>query len=102
MSGKRSDAVIERDFALLEGAAKIGARCPQSWPHGPIRTGSIAALIDQGRIRSEVYRHNYRVVTILKGEHRGKSTLRPPELGEPYRVNGRYVGLRGGATVRGF
>lgn len=80
----------EKDFALLVAAAVAGERCPQTNPHGPLHSDAISKLMRLGKIRSEVYMHNYRVVTILVGEHAGRSTYRPPHLGPPYRVNGRY------------
>lgn len=83
---------FEKDFQLLIEAAIKGVRCPQTQPHGPLANGAMTELIRAGKIKSEVYRHNFRVVTILAGEHRGKSTA-PAEKGlKPYRVNGVYVG----------
>lgn len=82
---------IEADFRRLEEAAAAGLRCPFSDPFGPISTASIGALIEEGRIRSEVYRWNYRVVTILDGPHKGKRTAPPPFEGSPYLVNGVHV-----------
>jgi len=80
------------DFQLLVDAAVKGERCPQSNPHGPIHAGSMTALWKAGMIKSEVYRHNYRVVTILSGEHAGKQTA-PCSLkgARPYRVNGEKI-----------
>ena len=88
MSVKSFDA----EFCELEAAAIAGKRCPQSWPHGPLRSGSVSALVELGRIRSEVYAKNWRVVTILEGPHKGKSTESPPSLGVPYLINGRRPG----------
>ena len=87
-----SEMRIEADFRLLEAAAVAGERCPQSWPHGSIRSGTIAKLIDAGRIRSEVYAKNWRVVTILEGPNKGKSTESSPSLAAPYLINGRRPG----------
>jgi len=72
-----------------------GVRCPQTYPYGPIAPGAISALIAAKRISSAVYKHNYRVVTLLVGEHSGKSTA-PAERGlTPYRVDGvRMVRVR--------
>ena len=83
---------IERDFGLLEAAAVAGERCPFSNPFGPISSASITALVESGRIRSEVYRHNWRVVTILDGPHKGKSTQAAAPGLAPYLVNGGHVG----------
>lgn len=82
---------FDKDFALLVDAAVAGARCPQTSPHGPLASGSVSVLIAAGKIRSEVYKHNYRVVTILVGPHKGKTTA-PADPGlKPYRVNGIHV-----------
>lgn len=87
---------LEDDFKLLVAAAASGDRCPQTNPHGPIHSGSITALFEAGRIRSEVYRHNWRVVVILEGEHKGARTAPSSAGGSPYRVNGVHVDrLRG-------
>lgn len=83
---------FEPDFELLVTAAAAGERCPQSKPHGPLKQGAISALITAGRIRSAVYRHNYRVVTILAGEHRGKTTAKAAAGLKPYRIDGVLVG----------
>lgn len=84
-------ARAEADFKLMEAAAAAGVRCPMNHPFGPISPASVAALVAAGRIRSEVYRHNWRVVTILDGPHKGKSTAAPPEGGRPYLGNGVHV-----------
>jgi hypothetical protein len=83
--------VLDRDFQLLVAAAIAGERCPQNTPHGPLHDGSISALVEEGRIRSEVYALNFRRVTILVGDHKGKSTANEPGGKAPYMVNGRHV-----------
>jgi hypothetical protein len=76
----------ERAFKLIEAAAITGARCPQNAPHGPLGSGCASALARAGWVRFAIYRHNFRVATILHGEHRGKST-EPAEPGlKPYRI----------------
>ena len=82
---------LEADFRLLEAAAVAGKRCPFTQPFGPIGSDSIPTLVAGRRIRSEVYHHNYRVVTILDGPHKGKATAPPPNGGSPYLVNGVHV-----------
>jgi hypothetical protein len=52
----------------------------------------MAALCAAGRIRSEVYAHNWRRAVILDGPHKGKATASPPGGGKPYLVNGVHVG----------
>ncbi|MCC8949302.1 hypothetical protein H8A97_30425 [Bradyrhizobium sp. Arg62] len=64
-------------FAMLEQAAAGGLRCPVS------RTGGLTSqltsgLARAGKIRIDVYPHNWRVVTILTGQHAGKTTAPPP------------------------
>jgi hypothetical protein len=82
---------IEASFALLVAAAVAGKRCPQNEPFGPIQRGTVERLIEAGRIRSEVYAVNFRRVTILTGEHAGKSTAAHPKGFAPYLVNGVRV-----------
>lgn len=81
----------DSDFDLLVQAAVNGDRCPQTRPHGPLHPAAIRTLIAENRIKSEVYRHNYRVVTILSGPHRGKTTAKAPDGAIPFRVNGLLV-----------
>lgn len=82
---------IEEDFMRIVAAAVAGERCPQSAPFGPISSASVSALFGAGRIRSEVYSLNWRVITILTGEHAGLRTAPPPHGGQPYLVNGVHV-----------
>lgn len=82
---------LDHNFQLLVQAAIAGERCPQSHPHGPIDGGAIQLLVEAGRIKSEVYAHNYRRVTILTGEHAGKATADHPRGLQPYMVNGVHV-----------
>lgn len=91
-------AHLEEAFNLLVAAAGAGERCPQSWPHGPLRSGTVPALCEAGRIRSEVYAKNWRVVTILTGEAKGKRTMAAPSSGPPYSINGRIPGRSRVAT----
>ena len=82
---------IMDDYHLIEQVAINGERCPQNQPHGPLAKGSVSKLVAEGRIRTEVYKHNWRVVEILMGEHKGKRTAEPLGKGSPYIVNGRYI-----------
>lgn len=91
MTGHSSAVRVERDFHLIEAAAAVGDRCPHNWPHGPLSSASIGELVEAKRIRSEVYSRNWRVVVIMDGPHRGKSTAAPPWGGSPYLVNGVHV-----------
>jgi hypothetical protein len=103
----RRAARLDRDFALLVAAAVAGERCPQTSRRGvksgpTIHVGSISRLVEEGRIRSEVFARNYRVVTILVGEHAGKSTAPHPNGFAPYMIDGRHVdGDAGWRNMRG-
>lgn len=79
----------EEAFKLLEDAAVKGERCPQTRPHGPLPQKWIGILARAGRIRSEVFQHNYRVVTILEGPNAGKSTKPSGSSKRPYMVTTR-------------
>jgi hypothetical protein len=91
---RRSSTWLDDNFRLLENAASVGERCPQTYPHGPIGANAITKLVAAGRIRSEVYRYNYRVVTILVGPHKGKSTAPAAPGLAPYLINGVHVDRR--------
>lgn len=82
---------LELSFQRIVAAAIANERCPVSHPHGPLASEAVTMLVEAGRIRSEVYSHNFRRVTILKGEHAGKSTASPPHNRPPYMINGRHV-----------
>jgi hypothetical protein len=86
-----SRASINRAFALLTSTAVAGERCPKTHPYGPLQDGIIQELVRRNMIRSEVYRQNYRVVTILVGEHRGKTTKAAPKGFKPYLINSERV-----------
>jgi hypothetical protein len=64
-------------FAMLERAAVSGARCPQSRTNG-LTSQLTSQLARAGHIRIDVYPQNWRVVTILKGPHAGKTTAPAP------------------------
>jgi hypothetical protein len=67
---------IEFAFSTLERHAAAGLRCPTRDAVAPKVTSELAAA---GRIRIEIYAINWRVVTILTGEHAGKHTMRPAD-----------------------
>ena len=77
---------MDETFALLERTAVAGERCPLNSPFGPVDSTTITMLARRGRIKVEVYRHNWRVVTLLEGAHKGKRTKECPAGGKPYRV----------------
>lgn len=82
---------LDKAFALLCECAAQGQRCPVSrGPDAhpflqPLHTSALAA---QGKIRIEIYAHNWRVVTILVGLHKGKRTAPSPHKNarRPYQV----------------
>ena len=80
-ASERKEAV----YKVLEDAAVAGRRCPMNdqLPHSSYNLG---ALCKDGRIRIEVYQKNWRVVTILKGPHRGAATAAAPKGEKPYVV----------------
>lgn len=91
---------IERDYALIEEAAVAGTRCPQRKPNGPLNNKSISRLAREGRLKSEVYACNWRVVTILTGPHQGAATAPPPyACGDPYIVMDKTGTRRNGRLV---
>ncbi len=91
---------IEKAFAVIEAAALAGARCPASTgsgAHPDLLAPAMRALRYSGDIRVEIYRYNFRKVTILTGPNAGKATADPPgERQRPIRVldNGTEPGLR--------
>ena len=70
-------AQADRAFAMLEAAAVAGTRCPMS-DSIPGGSATVSTLAHGGRIFVEVFVHNFRVVTIMEGEHAGKQTAPPP------------------------
>lgn len=81
--------ILDRTFFIVEAAADKGERCPQSPPMGMLNSAALGALAREGRLRIEIFMHNYRVVTIMDGPHKGKQTLPPPAgkgSGRPYKI----------------
>ncbi len=81
--------VLDQVFAALCRYAAAGDRCPQSQALLPgtaiwLQSAHTSALARAGKIRIEIFRLNWRVITILKGEHKGKSTAPDPSGGFPY------------------
>ncbi len=92
-------------FAQLEQAAAVGARCPTR--DAMEDTHMVTALAHAGKIAVEVSAGNWRRVTILQGEHAGKSTAANPKPNATIymtidksgtRIKGRVVDA--GATTR--
>lgn len=65
----------DKGFERLVKLALAGERAPFG---GQLPPGTIKRLCKSGHIRSEVYMHNFRVITILVGEHAGARTQEPP------------------------
>lgn len=93
------DQVLQSVFNALERAACAGVRCPVNDELSATSRSAVPALAYRGLIRVEVYGHNYRVVEILDGPHKGKRTQAAPKGYRPYKVidkgGARYVGAAG-------
>lgn len=73
---------LDKAFALLVEAAVKGERCPVSTgpgQHSILRSEIVSALAHAGRVSVEISRGNFRRVTILAGEHKGRSTAANPD-----------------------
>jgi hypothetical protein len=94
---------LDKAFALLVDHAVKGLRCPvTSGPeqHSFLVSAHISKLARDGRVFVEISTPNYRRITILAGEHKGKSTAANPNptarvyqtVGkEGARINGKLV-----------
>lgn len=99
---------LNETFAFLVHVACRGERCPAGKPYGPLVPAVMSALAHAGRIRIEIFAHNWRVVTIMEGPLMGRSTMASPRGGLPYRtvfldhiaVRGNRVMTRRGAGSR--
>ena len=81
--------LTETTFAAIVKAALAGNRCPMNGREGfpGLEVNAVRALAHAGRIRIEVYPHNWRVVEILDGPHTGKRTAPPPDpMWRPYLI----------------
>ena len=79
-------ALRERAYTMIEQAAIHGDRCPFNDNMDATGRCFVPELARTGRIRVEVYARNWRVVTLLTGEHKGKHTALPSfaTVGGPY------------------
>lgn len=68
---------LDEAFKVLERCALAGDRCPIAGTKG-LESVLTSALARAGRIRIDVYPHNYRVVTIAAGPNAGRATALPP------------------------
>lgn len=92
-----SDTAIEKLFDQLVVIAEASERCPTN---DKINTDALRALVRYGRVRIEVFRENWRVVTILTGQSAGKSTKFYPGGGAPYLVSNKNGTFRNGVAIR--
>lgn len=80
-----SPANLDKAFALLVDCAVKGERCPiTAGPkaHPFLVPDQITALKRGGRIKVTISGQNWRTVTILTGEHAGKTTAADPLEGK--------------------
>jgi hypothetical protein len=66
-----ADKLFDRICAI----AAAGERCPKNTEIDGV---GLSQLARAGKIRIEVFNRNWRIVTILSGEHAGKQTARGP------------------------
>jgi len=84
-------ADIDAAFAALVQAALRDERAPTNKgsenPTGTMHRKIMSALLNEGRIRVEIYAKNWRVIEILTGPHAGKRTKAPPnQNSRPYKI----------------
>lgn len=78
--------VLARCFAALERAAVQRLRCPENGTPD-MAADVVRELARLGRIRVEIYTHNWRVVVIMDGPNKGSRTAeRPGDLSPPWKV----------------
>lgn len=91
---------LNETFALLKEVARKGERCPAGKPFGPLVPAVMSALAHAGRIRIEIFCHNFRVVTIMEGPNKGLQTMPSPHGGLPYRTVFRdHIAVRGNRVM---
>lgn len=83
---KDRSALRQKNYDLILASVIVGARAPQSKPFGPLDSTETSALAKAGCIKIEIYAHNWRVITIMEGPHKGKHTQLPDPRGRPYKV----------------
>jgi hypothetical protein len=74
---------LDVGFEILLNAALAGTRCPTNDTRG-LSSSVVTALAREGKIRVEVFAHNWRVVTITEGLHAGACTQAHPTSKTPY------------------
>jgi hypothetical protein len=76
---------LDAAFDIVCTAAAAGHRCPQNGEHG-LASGALPELARAGRIKIYIYPHNYRVILILEGPHRGCRTADAPTGRHPWKL----------------
>lgn len=89
-------AVLDHVFTMITDAAVAGERCPMASEieYSLSRAGlpysgggaAVPKLARAGKLHIAVFMHNYRVVTICDGPHKGKKTNPPRDGLRPYLV----------------
>lgn len=79
---------LDSNFALIAAAAAKGERCPKSKPFGPLDGSATRSLARDGKIRLEIFMHNFRVATIMEGPHKGKQTMAAAKEGHRQALQG--------------
>lgn len=72
---------LDQVFKMIEAVALAGGRCPQRQPYGSLsgqESDALLMLAGAGRLRIDIYAHNWRVITICEGPHAGTKTALPP------------------------
>lgn len=92
------DRALQLCFEDIVRAAVAGERCPLNGTRN-MTSHLVAVLARTGRIKVEVYAKNWRTVTIMQGEHSGKSTMHAPAGHECYRVIDRQGSRPVGGTA---
>ncbi len=82
---QHSPETLDQTFAILEGYAIRGERCPENGTNG-IEPGVIPALARAGRLRIEISGHNFRRVTLPTGAHAGAATASDPTGAQPWKT----------------
>lgn len=76
-----------RVFRAVEAAAAQGLRCPTRHDFRAVREWE--ELTIGGHIKIDIYALNYKVVTVLTGPYKGKSTKLPDHGRPPWRTISR-------------
>lgn len=76
---------INTTLALIISAARSGLRCPGQKVR-EMYSPNVGRLAREGMIRNEIFGRNYRVITILKGEHAGAHTARHSDCKPPWMI----------------